>query len=126
MVAYNFKPQFVPLIESGKKTQTIRAIGKKRHAKPGERLQLYTGMRQPGCRKIIADPVCVSVANVRIKYDYSGLLPEPKITSGMYDINPYALAPDDGFSDVGAFMDFFEDTHGLPFEGVLIKWKANA
>ena len=45
VVALNFKQQFIPPILSGAKRQTIRAIGRRRHAIPGETLQLYTGMR---------------------------------------------------------------------------------
>lgn len=58
MPAYNFQKQFAPLVESGQKRQTIRAIGKRRHARPGESLQLYTGQRTKACRKLISpDPV---------------------------------------------------------------------
>ena len=70
MVAYNFQEQFVAAIVDGRKRQTIRAIGKKRHAEPGERIQLYTGMRQPGCRKIIDDPVCVLAMPIRISENH--------------------------------------------------------
>ena len=65
MPAYNFQKQFAPLVESGQKRQTIRAIGKRRHARPGESLQLYTGQRTKACRKLISpDPECVSVQAV--------------------------------------------------------------
>ena len=61
MVAYNFKPQFVPLIETGAKQQTIRSP-RKRHTQPGEAMQLYTGMRTKACRKLVTpDPLCISV-----------------------------------------------------------------
>jgi hypothetical protein len=45
MVAYSFAPQFIDTIRSGTKCQTIRPIGKRRHARTGEPVQLYTGMR---------------------------------------------------------------------------------
>jgi hypothetical protein len=44
VVAYSFRQQFRPPILAGTKRQTIRA-DRKRHARPGEQLQLYTGMR---------------------------------------------------------------------------------
>lgn len=44
MVAYSFQKRFVEPIRSGRKRQTIRA-DRKRHARPGEVLQLYSGMR---------------------------------------------------------------------------------
>lgn len=46
MVAYNFQARFAPLVESGRKTITIRTRGTaRRHARPGDRVQLYTGHR---------------------------------------------------------------------------------
>ncbi|PZR82553.1 MAG: hypothetical protein DI537_36400, partial [Stutzerimonas stutzeri] len=66
MVAYSFHKRFVEPIATGHpatgivKRQTIRA-DRKRHARPGEPLQLYQGMRTKHCFKIIADPVCVAV-----------------------------------------------------------------
>lgn len=59
MPAYNFRKQFAPLVESGQKRQTIRTIGKRRHARAGEPLQLYTGQRTKACRKLFSpDPEC--------------------------------------------------------------------
>lgn len=66
MVAFNFMPQFAPLVASGTKTQTIRQTAR---AKPGDRLQLYTGQRTKACRKLVdPDPVCTLV-------DYVGIRP---------------------------------------------------
>jgi hypothetical protein len=55
MPAYNFQKQFAPLVQSGEKRQTIRTLGKRSHAQPGNKLQLYTGMRTKQCRKLV-DP----------------------------------------------------------------------
>lgn len=69
MPAYNFRPCFIEPIRAGKKTQTIRPVGKRRHAKPGDRLQLYTGMRTKCCAKILdVDPVCLFVLPVRLDF----------------------------------------------------------
>ena len=57
MVAYSFQTRFAPDIQAGLKTHTIRGE-RKRHARPGEALQLYCKMRHPDCFKIIPDPVC--------------------------------------------------------------------
>ena len=68
MVAYSFNTAFVPDIEARTKRQTIR-LPRKRHARPGERVQLFTGMRNmrtKRCRKIIPDPLCVGVDEVRL------------------------------------------------------------
>ncbi|NSZ59546.1 ASCH domain-containing protein [Agrobacterium tumefaciens] len=65
MVAYGFKKFFSPQIESGHKRQTVRG-NRDRHARPGERVQLYEGLRTQYCRKIIADPVCTHVVPIEI------------------------------------------------------------
>lgn len=128
MVAYGFRPEFVELVRSGKKTQTIRKprTGGSRHARPGEPIQLFENWRTPEVRKIIDDPMCVSVDRVKIWCDELGL----RSFSHFYEYGCHTMweegvhgeAQADGFPDVESLFKFFEDTHGLPFEGVLIKW----
>lgn len=65
MVAYNFKQYFAPQIEDGTKLHTIRS-DRSRHARPGEAVQLFVGMRTRYCRKVIPDPVCVAVLPIVI------------------------------------------------------------
>lgn len=128
MVAYSFHPRFVPLIESGRKRQTIRAH-RKRHARPGERMQLYTGMRTRHCRKIISDPLCVEVENIAIDV--------PAAPGGgcqyRFDWWPDHVwatvdglfAEQDGFAEPRDFHRFWLEHHGFDvFHGVLIRWKA--
>lgn len=77
MVAYSFHQVFVPQIEAGLKRQTIRGH-RRRHARPGEPVQLYQGMRTRHCRKIFdPDPVCIGVEPVSI------LLKDGLVTVGM-------------------------------------------
>jgi hypothetical protein len=128
MVAYNFQSRFAPEVETGRKRQTFRAIGKRRHARPGEVLQLYTGMRTKGCRKLMkTDPECQEVVHVRLYL--KGRRAKPTLAvmqEGVFmdmprgHIQSFALA--DGFESVAGLFDFFETTHGLPFEGVVVKW----
>jgi len=66
MVAYGFKNFFVPQIETGFKRQTVRA-DRKRHAEPGELVQLYTAMRTKQCRKIISDRTCLAKEHIVIE-----------------------------------------------------------
>lgn len=128
MPAYNFQKQFAPLVESGQKRQTIRAIGKRRHARPGESLQLYTGQRTKACRKLISpDPECVSVQAV-----YMFKIIERRRDSHAYQLyldgelvfwdEVQTIASADGFENSTEFFNFFEDAHGMPFRGFLIKW----
>jgi hypothetical protein len=123
MVAYNFQSRFAPLVETGEKLQTIRALGKRRHARPGELLQLYTGQRTRNCRLLLT-PVCSEVIAVDMKWLIGSITKEFRVR-----LNGIALTPEqkqpfaiaDGFNDWGEFRDFFSAR--LPFEGVLIKWK---
>lgn len=77
MVAYSFNRRFVQAIESGIKSQTIRAP-RRRHARPGERLQLYTGMRTKACRLIRDDVVCSRLDEVRLDLRVLTDVPMPK------------------------------------------------
>lgn len=119
MVAYSFQARFAPLVEAGVKTQTIRAH-RKRHARPGEAIQLYQGMRTKHCRKLVdPDPVCTAVRPI--------LIDETGIRFGGNWLNPdqqIALAQADGFTSWHDMLLWWKKTHAdLPFEGVLIEWE---
>ena len=78
MVAYSFQRRFAPPISTLVKRQTIRA-DRRRHARPGEMLQLFTGMRTRHCAKIIADPRCLSVEPIVLRMDSDGCIAEAEI-----------------------------------------------
>ena len=89
MVAYNFQARFAPDVAAGRKLQTIRAQGRRTHAKAGDRVQLYTGMRTKACRKL-AEGTCEVSTYCQIS--------EQGVTNGNYP--PTALeefARADGF-----------------------------
>ncbi len=123
MVAYSFKKIFVPDIQAGRKMQTVRAF-RKRHARPGEMIQLYCGMRTKHCFKIIPDVLCVSVEPISIdvspiKIKSIALNSQKLCFNGM---NQFAI--NDGFSDIGAMHQFWLKEHGEGlFYGDLIKWE---
>lgn len=122
MVAYSFQKRFAPWIEEGTKRHTIRA-DRRRHARPGEALQLYTGMRTTSCRKIIADPLCTSVEQIQIDFDADGLIINALIDGQpVADLDEFALA--DGFESLSDMAGFWVMHHGLlrAFHGVLISW----
>lgn len=137
MVAYSFKKQFIGPILSGlgenpqalwgqypPKRQTIRSIGRKRHARPGETIQLYTAMRTKQCRKL-GEALCKSVSDIRIFVHREAIrLPCSQIEGGALD----AFARADGFADWPEMKQFWIDEHGElvklgPFVGVLIQWE---
>lgn len=69
MVAYSFAREFCDRVASGAKTQTVRT-DRKRHARPGEPVQLYFGMRTRSCRKLVEpDPICAAVRPISIVLD---------------------------------------------------------
>lgn len=124
MVAYSFHMRFADDVADGRKTQTIRAR-RKRHARIGEPVQLFTGMRTRHCRKLrVPDPVCVAVRALTI-WPSDG----PQGTMIHFDMAPEPepltdeFAQADGFDDAADFTDFWLEHHGAKrFDGVLIKW----
>ena len=129
MVAYSFKKQFGPPILAGTKAQTIRAH-RKRHARPGEMVQLFTGMRTRQCRRL-GESRCVEVLPVRLVFTDRGI-PEAFQVNGA-PIGPRAMAlfaVADGFADLNDMRRFWWAEHPpaegdtLVFEGVLIRWQA--
>jgi hypothetical protein len=127
MVAYSFKKQFGPPILTGIKAQTIRA-DRKRHARPGEELQLYTGMRTKHC-KLVARVPCIAVEPVRLVFSRRGASELFRVADQL--IPPAAMerfAQADGFPSVEAMARFWwaehppEEGDTLDFTGVVICW----
>ena len=133
MPALNFQKQFVAAVESGKKCQTIRALRKDgRDPKPGDTLYLYYGMRTKQCRKL-GEVECKSVDRIEIlgiprPWSWTEprilLHPRPALTLQILASEAEEYARADGFSGFDAMHDWFQKTHGLPFEGFLIRWEA--
>lgn len=125
MVAYSFRPRFVAPILAGTKTQTIRAP-RKRHARPGETLQLYTGMRTKRC-ELIREAKCVSAQNILLwlfedgEHDGFAVAGHPPACP---DLDVFARA--DGFADWADLKAFWRAEHPgvYEFHGVLIRWEA--
>lgn len=131
MVAYSFKKQFGPPILAGTKAQTIRA-DRKRHARPGEMVQLFTGMRTRQCRRL-GEAICIAVERVCI------VLPRrrhpPSIIVNTMDgaflrgatwlptLNSFAQQ--DGFRNFDEMVAFWRENHPgqETFAGVLIRWQ---
>jgi len=142
MVAYSFKKRFIEPILTGlgialhsfSDLPPPGALGKRRHARPGEAVQLYTAMRTKQCRKI-GDARCVSVEGVLLKWsewpsfctfdiiELDGRAKRHGPTRPIDDMEEFARL--DGFPDLAAMRKFWADEHGgATFEGVLIKWEA--
>ncbi len=124
MPAINFQKQFAAAVESGQKRQTIRARRMDgRNPKPCDTLYLYTGMRTKGCRKL-AEVECISVDLFQLEgeMDDYGIWRETEARIGNYPLDVEEIAVADGFESARHMLEWFEKTHGLPFEGLLIRW----
>ena len=128
MVAYSFRGRFVPRHVEGSKTQTIRA-DRPRHARPGEMVQLYRGMRTRACVKIVPDRLCIGADPVALRFDGKGELVSASIAGvPVADLPGFAFA--DGFDSPEDMARFWRQTHDFVgfwgaefiFTGVLIRW----
>lgn len=133
MVAYSFQKQFAEAILEGRKLQTIRGE-RKRHARPGEEMQLYVGMRTRHCR-LLARRMCISVHTITISFAGRDCDDGVVVTYGAsargidnallkLPDGKDALARRDGFSSWSQLKAFWRIHHpGIDrFEGVLISW----
>jgi hypothetical protein len=121
MVAYSFKGRFAEPIRTRAKFQTIRA-DRKRHARPGETLQLYTGMRTRSC-KLIASATCVNVAPIRLTFGARHSVELfGRTTISRAELDHFAVM--DGFADWHDMRLFWAVAHPAvtEFEGVLVRW----
>jgi hypothetical protein len=127
MVAYNFIKQFADDVESGKKLQTIRKVGKRKHALPGDTLQLYTGMQTKSCR-LLREALCTTLIPIRIRPSFGEvlfLLDDKNWLVCDSEKHISVLAQKDGFANAAEFFDYFAmqcDETGR-FDGYLIKWE---
>lgn len=122
MVAYSFKKRFEESIRSGLKTHTLRN-DRKRHARPGEFVQLYVGMRTRYCRKImVPDPVCIEVKVVEITFSAETI--KAVLVDGLaQDVARFAIS--DGFETPDDMFKFWCNEHGkiVRWSGVMIVWE---
>lgn len=133
MPLLNFKKQFADKVLKGEKCQTIRAYRKDgRDPKQGDTLYLYTGCRTKNCEKL-KEVECKSVQ----KINFINFMNDKGVCIIVVDRLPVTnvkdrkvleideideMAKKDGFKNAIEFVKFFNDNHGLPFEGLLIKW----
>jgi hypothetical protein len=116
---------FKDKIISGAKRQTIRAV-RKNPIKEGETLYLWWKQRSLE-REKLGEAKCLKTTKIQISKDKALKL----INAFDYiwqnipiespdELRKFAIA--DGFDNWQQMVEFFETTHGLPFEGVLIQW----
>ena len=107
---------FKDKILSGAKRQTIRTI-RKNPIKEGETLYMWWKQRSPE-REKLGEAKCMRATSIQI---YRNGFVMPFISGQLPEIlDNFAIA--DGFDNWQQLIEFFENTHSLPFEGVLIEW----
>ena len=111
-----FQPRFVPMIEAGTKTTTIR-----KHARchAGDILSLRQWMDKPyrSKQREITMKTCIGVHDVRIANGTISL--GGFVLRGMEE---QKAVEREGFADFAELRDWFSRTHGLPFTGEMIAW----
>jgi hypothetical protein len=135
MVAYSFQRQFVVPIQQGlgidnidlgvvPKRHTIRA-DRKRHARPGEELQLYRGMRTRGCF-LIGRARCTSISTITLVFRGEAIgvwIDGTRTAASLRARNAFARS--DGFNDWAGLVEFWKENHGPlgSWDGVIIRWE---
>ncbi|RBO54645.1 hypothetical protein DSD19_04515 [Rhodovulum sp. BSW8] len=126
MPALNFKKQFADDVAYGIKRQTVRAPRKdgRAHCKVGDTIKLFTGMRTKSCR-LLGEARVTSIKTIwmdGVSMKLNGeVLPSCIVDrDGPMTDNEFAKA--DGFEGFTEMANWFGEVHGLPFEGVVIRW----
>lgn len=114
-IVRTFKPQFAPRVESGEKRQTIRPTPKVM-PRPGDIFDArqWTGLPYRSKQRKLGEWPVVRVAQCTI--NSQGVV----YIDG--ELAPKGFAKADGFCGSCAMINWFRDTHGLPFSGILIEW----
>lgn len=117
-----FKPRFAPLVANGKKLQTVRPIPARRpqvgdilDARAWEELPYRSKQRKLGEWPISA------VGEVSIFRDIDGMV-RVEVDGINYSTENFARW--DGFINADDMSQWFEQNHGLPFNGILLTWKS--
>ena len=120
MVAYSFQARCCGPILRGAKLQTIRGP-RKRHARPGEALQLYAGMRTRQCR-LVARATCEAVQPVTLHLADRIVRLDDVFLTGHAACDRFAQR--DGFEDWTDLTSFWAAQHPRTslFSGVLVRW----
>ena len=117
-----FQKRFVPLIQSGKKNQTIRKYPKCELPKRGDKesLRYWIGTPRRSKQQEFAVRTIKDVTTVAIGEQGASFF----IHRGVFEIIDLdAFAKADGFKDWDEMVQWFKAVHELPFKGILIEYE---
>lgn len=119
MIVRLFKPQFAPMVRDHQKRQTVRPWPK-RLPKVGEPISLrqWSGAPYRSKQTVLLESTVTKIERILITAD--AMLKEgyPMDRNEMRE-----FAHEDGFENLAAFFRWFDETHALPFAGIVIYWK---
>lgn len=115
-----FMPKFWEAVRTGTKTQTVRPTPKRQvHAGDTISLRYWTEKPYRSKQGILAEavvtaavPIFISSTDIHLGVGKFWKFP---------DVQDFAKA--DGFQSWEEMRDWFQSTHSLPFDGVLIQWE---
>ena len=122
MVAYSFQAEFEAPLRAGTKQGTIRPH-RKRHARVGEQVQLYRGLRTRHCR-LLGTATARHVRPIRLDLDIDVVLIGDGLVAYAADAELDHFARRDGFEGWAALKAFWAKHHPgrLSFSGVQVFW----
>lgn len=122
-----FKDRFADLVRDGIKRQTIRPKRKQKNTpRPGEVMSFrrWTGKPYRSKQEQVATGLIEAVEEVEIRDEMPlPICVKPPSPALNFWPSPDKFARADGFADWPDMRDWFKATHGLPFHGILIRWK---
>jgi hypothetical protein len=122
MPLIHFQKRFAEDVRLGRKLQTIR-LERKRPIKLGDNLILVTwiGTAYRSKTERLRITTCIKVEKITIE---AGQLFQHTYVNDheIHGEQKERLARADGFNSFREMLDWFRETHGLPFHGVIIHW----
>jgi hypothetical protein len=114
-----FKPQFTDAVGQHIKRQTVRPV-RKNPIKPGDKLSLRHWLDLPYRSKqvLLRTATCTTTHEITISRDGFVIINGLRLCEKEQE----EFANDDGFIDSKVMVAWFDQVHGLPFRGTLIKW----
>jgi hypothetical protein len=123
VTAYSFKKQFIEPILTGRKRQTIRAVGLRHHARIDTTIQLYTGMRTKQCQ-LIGTAFCADAPLITLDFPRNRIHIQGRVLRND-QVALDTFAKRDGFENWAGLRAFWELEHRAlkVWEGVMIEWR---
>lgn len=121
-----FQPRFAALVKAGTKTQTIRKVPKRERDMPKVGNELvaaeWTGAPYRSKQRVLGHGIITRVAKIKITTNGFEHWEEEGHGIRRNGATLDAFAQADGFKNFDDMKDWFKQTHGLPFTGILIQW----